>query len=161
MQINNWKIQTDWGHLLLVTLLTGASIWYFFDARSASGSVYNLIMIAPCVAAIAVLYLITLVMEIRVHVDDSEHSEKAQSLRGLLEASSVRNVAMMTLLIVYVLVLELLGFEIATFFFIGLSLLLQGETRFAHVAAFSILFSIFATWLVSTLSLAPIPTTFM
>jgi len=106
MQINNWKIQTDWGHLLLVTLLAGASIWYFFDARNASGSVYNLIMIAPCVAAIAVLYLITLVMEIRVHVDDSEHSEKAQSLRGLLEASSVRNVAMMTLLIVYVLVLE-------------------------------------------------------
>jgi len=87
-------------------------------------------------------------MEIRVHVDDSEHSEKTQSLRGLLKASSVRNGAMMALLIVYVLVLESLGFEIATFFFVGLSLLLQGETRFAHVAAFSIVFSVFATWLV-------------
>jgi len=159
MQINNWKVQADWGHILLVTLLAGASVWYFFDARSASGSVYNLIMIAPCVAAIVVLYLITLVLEIRVYMIDSEQETHVQSLRGLFEAASIRNAAMMVLLIVYVL--EPLGFEIATFFFVSLSLLLQGETRFARLAVFSALFSIFATWLVSTLSLAPIPTTFM
>jgi len=118
-------------------------------------------MIAPCVAAIVVLYLITLVLEIRIQTADSKSQEQVQSLRGLFEAASVRNAAMMALLIVYVLVLEPLGFEIATFFFVGLSLLLQGETRFARLAVFSALFSIFATWLVSTLSLAPIPTTFM
>jgi len=161
MQISNWKIQADWGHILLATLLAGASVWYFFDARSASGSVYNLIMIAPCVAAIVVLYLITLVLEIRVQPADAEPESRAQSLHGLLEAASVRNAAMMVLLIIYVLVLEPFGFEIATFLFVGLSLLLQGEARFALVAAFSIGFSVFATWLISTLSLAPIPTTFM
>jgi len=161
MQISNWKIHADWGHILLTTLLATASVWYFFDARSASSSVYNLIMIAPCVAAIVVLYLITLVLEIRIQTADSKSQEQVQSLRGLFEAASVRNAAMMALLIVYVLVLEPLGFEIATFFFVGLSLLLQGETRFARLAVFSALFSIFATWLVSTLSLAPIPTTFM
>jgi len=161
MQISNWKIHADWGHILLATLLTGASVWYFFDARSASGSVYNLIMIAPCVAAIVALYLITLVLEIRVQTVDSEPQAQVQSLGELFKPASVRNAAMMVLLIIYVLVLEPIGFEIATFFFVGLSLLLQGETRFARVAAFSVLFSAFATWLVSSLSLAPIPTTFM
>jgi len=161
MQINNWKIQADWGHILLATLLAGASVWYFFDARSASGSVYNLIMIAPCVTAIVVLYLITLILEIRVHTVDSEQQTQVQSLRGLFEATSVRNAAMMTLLILFVLMLEPLGFEVATFLFVSLSLVLQGETRFVRVAVFSVLFSVFATWLVSSLSLAPIPTTFM
>jgi len=118
-------------------------------------------MIAPCVAAIVVLYLITLVLEIRVQPADAEPESQAQSLHGLFEAASFRNAAMMVLLIIYVLVLEPFGFEIATFLFVGLSLLLQGEARFALVAAFSIGFSVFATWLISTLSLAPIPTTFM
>jgi len=159
MRINNWTIQADWGHILLTTLMATASVWYFLDAKSASNSVYNLIMIAPCVAAIVILYLITLILDIRIHSIDANHTAQQQSLRGLLQPASVRNATMMVLLIVYVLLLEPLGFEIATFFFIGLSLLLQGERRYARVLAFSVLFSVLATWLISTLSLAPIPTT--
>jgi len=161
MRIHNWKVQADWGHILLVTVIAALSVWYFFDARQASDSIYNLIMIVPCVAAILVLYLITLVLEIRVHHIDADHSNHEQSLRGLLQPVAVRNGAMMLLLILYILLLEPLGFEIATFFFIGLSLLLQGEQHYLRVLVFSLLFSVFATWLVSSLSLAPIPTALM
>jgi len=161
MRIHKWKIQADWGHILLASSIAAASIWYYFDALAASSSLYNLIMIAPCVIAIVILYLVTLVLEVRIYSVDSEHATQEQSLRGLLQPAAIRNAAMMVLLVGYVLVLEPFGFEIASFLFIGLSLLLQGERRFGRVIIFSMLFSTFATWAISTLSLAPIPTTFL
>jgi len=161
MRIHKWKIQADWGHMLLASSIAVASIWYYFDALAASSSLYNLIMIAPCVIAIVILYLVTLVLEVRIYSVDSEHATQEQSLRGLLQPAAIRNAAMMVLLVGYVLVLEPFGFEIASFLFIGLSLLLQGERRFGRVIIFSMLFSAFATWAISTLSLAPIPTTFL
>jgi len=161
VRIHNWQIQADWGHILMVTVIAAVSVWYFFDARQASHSIYNLIMIVPCVIAILVLYLATLVLEVRIHHIDENHSGGEQSLRGLLQPVAVRNGAMMVLLIVYIVLLEPLGFEIATFFFVGLSLLLQGERHYLRVLIFSLLFSFFATWMVSLLSLAPIPTTFI
>jgi len=161
VQIHKWKIQADWSHIVLATMMTAVSVWYFLDARDASSSTYNLIMIAPCVATIVFLYLVTLVLEIRVHSLDADHLPQEQSLRGLLEPASIRNAAMMTLLVVYVLLLEPLGFEIASFLFIALSLLLQGERRIERVVIFSALFSAFATWTISSLSLTPIPTSFM
>jgi len=146
MQNRKWNIEAEWGHILLATLLATASLWYFFDARSASQSLYNLIMIGPCVTAIVILYVVTLT--------DADNTTQEQSLRDLLEPSSIRNAAMMVLLVVYVLVLNPFGFEIASFLFIGSSLILQG-------VAFSIIFSAFATWLIKLLSLAPIPTMLM
>ncbi len=161
MQIFKWRLQADWGHILLTTLMLIASIWYFFDAKSVSPSIYNIILIAPCVAAIAVLYLITLMLEVQVHSVDDGDRHNGKSLRDFLQPETVRNAGMMVLLVVYVLVLTPLGFEIASFFFIALSLLLQGEFRFGRVLIFSVVFSGFATWLIKLLSLSPIPTAFM
>jgi len=118
-------------------------------------------MIGPCVAAIIILYVVTLIMEIRVYPIDGKSTEQELSLRDLLEPSSIRNTAMMVLLVIYVLALNPLGFEIASFLFIGLSLILQGEQRLGRILIFSIIFSAFATWLVTILSLSPIPTTLM
>jgi len=161
MQIHKWNIQANWGHILLATFIAGTCLWYFFDARSASQSLYNMIMIGPCVAVIMILYIMTLIMEIRVHAFDVESAVQEKTLRNLLEPSSIRTAAMMVLLVVYVLVLNPFGFEIASFLFIGLSLILQGENRFGRILIFSIIFSAFATWLIKLLSLAPIPTTLM
>jgi len=161
MQNRKWNIEADWGHILLATLLATTSLWYFFDARSASQSLYNLIMIGPCVTAIVILYVVTLILEIRIHITDADNTTQEQSLRDLLDPTSVRNAAMMVLLVVYVLVLNPFGFEIASFLFIGSSLILQGEYRFGRIMAFSIIFSAFATWLIKLLSLAPIPTMLM
>jgi len=99
MRIHKWKLQADWGHILFATILLVASIWYFFDARGASNSPYNLIMIAPCVAAIVVLYIITLVLEIRISDFDSATASPERVVREWLDPASVRNVAMMVLLI--------------------------------------------------------------
>jgi len=161
MHLYKWKIQADWGHILLATLIAASSLWYFFDARSASQSIYNLIMIGPCVAAISILYIITLLMEIQVHPIGVDDTPQELSLRNLLEPTSIRNAAMMVLLVTYVLVLNPFGFEIASFLFIGLSLIIQGEIRFGRLLVFSVIFSAFATWLITILSLAPIPTTLM
>jgi len=161
MQIYKWKIEADWGHILLASAIAAASIWYFLDARNASGSIYNLIMIAPCAGTIVALYLATLVLEVRVHSHDIGQEPQTQSLRDLLQPASIRNGAMMMLLILYVLTLEPLGFELSSFLFLGLSLLLQGERRFGRIILFSLLFSAFATWLISTLSFTSIPTTFL
>jgi len=106
-------------------------------------------------------YIMTLIMEIRVHAFDVESAVQEKTLLNLLEPSSIRTAAMMVLLVVYVLVLNPFGFEIASFLFIGLSLILQGENRFGRILIFSIIFSAFATWLIKLLSLAPIPTTLM
>jgi len=161
MQIYKWKIEADWGHIMLATAMAAVSVWYFLDARDASQSIYNLILVAPCAAAIVTLYLATLLLEVRIYAANSSHASQEQSLKKLLQPVAIRNASMMVLLILYVLVMEPLGFEIASFLFIGLSLLLQGEQRFGRVLIFSILFSAFATWLISTLSFTPIPTTLM
>jgi len=161
MQVYKWKIEADWGHIMLATAMAAVSVWYFLDARDASQSIYNLILIVPCAAAIVALYIVTLILEIRIYAANSQHAVQEQSLKNLLQPAAIRNASMMVLLILYVLMMEPLGFEIASFLFIGLSLLLQGEQRFGRVIIFSILFSALATWLISTLSFTPIPTSLM
>jgi len=109
VQIYKWRLQADWGHILLTTLMALASIWYFFDAKSVSESVYNIILIAPCVAAITILYLITLMLEIRVHNIDHGDTQSGGTLRDFLKPETIRNAGMMVLLVVYVLAQHLLG----------------------------------------------------
>jgi len=161
MRVCKWKIEADWGHIMLATAMAAAAVWYFLDARDASQSIYNLILIVPCAAAIVALYIVTLILEIRIYAANSQRAVQEQSLKNLLQPAAIRNASMMVLLILYVLMMEPLGFEIASFLFIGLSLLLQGEQRFGRVIIFSVLFSALATWLISTLSFTPIPTSLM
>jgi len=161
MRVGHWKIQAEWGHLILATTLALVSLWYVFDAGQASDSRYNLILIGPCVAAVVGLYILTLLMDVEFRKIDGDAEGWDWRLDRLFESETIRSVMLFLLLLAYILVLEPLGFEVATFLFIGLCLLLQGERRVVRVIGFSGLYAAVVTWAVSFVSLAPIPTSFM
>lgn len=156
MRIGNWQISADWGHLTFLTLVVGFATWYLISAVNISGELYNLILIAPCTIAIIVLYGIILFEEISITYTDKDSGNPPSE--PALTPEHLRIAAVMVLVSAYIACLEWLGFEIASFLYIYLTLLALGERKFLRIAIFASIFSLLTTWAVVSAATFPIPT---
>tara|TARA_R110002124_G_scaffold104370_13_gene254360 strand:+ start:12789 stop:13286 length:498 start_codon:yes stop_codon:yes gene_type:complete len=135
------------GELLLVLFIGGISVAYLFDARGASLSVQNLLLIQPLTILVGVLcfYLIFKILRprpARVDVDGLAR----ESSRASRYAEEIKVAAMLVLMTAYVLSLEAMGMDTATFLFIAASLLLQGERRWQVVMPVSLVSAVLIVW---------------
>jgi hypothetical protein len=158
MRIGNWRITADWGHLVFITFVVGFVVWYLISAINISGELYNLILITPCAIAIVVLYGVLLVEEVSITGCDKYTDESTDETTLSLTVEHLRIAAVMALVSAYVACIEWLGFEIASFLFIYLTLLVLGERRFVRIAIFASIFSLFTTWAVVAAATFAIPT---
>lgn len=160
IRIGSLSITVNLGSLAFATLIMAVSLWYYFSARVVSAEFHNLILIAPCVAAITILYIGTLVSEVSIHRLDAQDSvpETSNHFFRRLSTSELRIVATMVLVGLYISVVETIGFDVASFLFIGLNLILLGERRFFRLTLFSLIFSGLTSWGLVNLATFPIPT---
>ena len=153
----------DFGHLMLVIFIEGAVIWYFYDAYTASSNIQNIILIAPASIIVIFLGLIVLYQIFRsdsIRVTDSTplsqtHQRKPaddipQSLDQLKEAafltSRFRTLIFILIFGLYIFFLDIIGFDIATYLFLGIIMVLQGERRVWLIVAYSLLFGTVTIW---------------
>lgn len=160
IRLGKTTIRANWGALAFATLILAVSLWYYLSAQAVSDKYYNLILITPCVAAITLLYIATLLAEVKVARADTDiaSENKVEFPFPKMTSNELRILSNMVLVCVYVAVLESIGFDIASFVFIGLNLLLLGERRFLHIIVFALLFSGLSTWAVVAVSSFTIPT---
>ena len=120
------------GDVGVLIALAGLVLWYYFDARDASGYVLNLVLILPVTAIVLLLCSIEF---FRSTFFSSASVEDR-------DAESVTNVIpVVSLFATYVLTLPWLGFDVGTCLFIASFLWLHGERRWRWVMGYSISFA--------------------
>lgn len=156
MQLGNWRLAADWGHIAFATVIAGFTWWYFQDVTGTSMNRNNIILVYPLSLMILGLYGITLIKSIRIRrtsgeaqSTDSEPeteaatedegpqtNEQEQSLFDLFRA-----LALLLLLGAFVFSYTTIGLDVATFVFIALSLVLLGYRRWWFVLVYALVFT--------------------
>lgn len=147
----------DWGHVAFVLFITGSVSWYFLDAYTASSSIKNLILIAPASAVALVLCVTLLIQDARkAFVMPSEVPKPTAAPNKMAAAGedneekqrgTWRAVAFIVAFGLYVGLLEIIGYDVATWLFIAATLILNGERRPLVIFGFSLVFGSLAVWL--------------
>lgn len=124
---------------LVFLLLAG---WYLSDAYKASASVENLLLILP---AAVVVMLLCLWIVAKVFLSGRSRDEEVAEEEENAEEPETRKVSVfgaMLILAGYILLMDWIGFDVATFMFIAALMFLQGERRIAWLGGFSAVFAL-------------------
>lgn len=150
--------RVDWGHVTFVLFIVIYVFWYFFDAYFASSSIKNLILIAPASALALTLCTILLIQDIRkaflplppgaaAPARTSDEAKAADWAKMEKRRGTHRAVAFIATFGVYIGLLEIIGYDVATWLFIAAFLILNGERRPLVIVGFSLIFGSLAVWL--------------
>ena len=125
-----------WGHLLLLAVIGGTVLAYLLDARATSLRINNLLLVQP--ASILALILVVLVVpQCFRRVSPEAEAQPAESLTDLGKVA-----ALSAAFGAFVLALEPVGFDVATFAFMVVALFICGERRWWLNLGFSAVFTI-------------------
>ncbi|MBO0905902.1 tripartite tricarboxylate transporter TctB family protein [Jiella sonneratiae] len=149
----------DWGHLAFLAFISVVVIAYLFDARGVSLKINNLLLVEP--AAIIALVLVACVLPQCFRRRDAEPSAPAEAPaedeRVKVRHELLRVGALAALLGVFSFFLEQIGFDVATFLFIAIGVVICGERRPLVILAFAAAFTVFVVYGYSTLVPYPFP----
>lgn len=161
MRIGKFLIKADFGHLVFVTLMVGFIIWYFFDARSASARISNLLLILPLTLASVILYALLIINEIkvvRVEKDESPELEGRREKNG--QQSLLKKWIFAAAMAGFLFLVPILGLEMACFLFMSGTLLLLGSRNWKLLVIYSVIFSMATTYTFSCLLNVPLKSLF-
>jgi hypothetical protein len=142
----------DWGHLLFLAIIAGLVIWYLQDAISVSTNPNNLLLILP--VGIVVLGFCAAVVPQCLKRDNPSRKVKAHVMKEL-SADELRTADRKKLIVIggmaaslglYVLLLNIIGFDVATVLFAGAAMFVCGERRPLRLAIYAVLVGGLLTW---------------
>ena len=123
-------------------------LWYAIDTHNASSSMENIILILP----VAAITLCLCIYEFFTQKEIKAKDEKDDFL------SVIPVVILFTL---YVLTLEILGFDIGTVLFLGLFLFFHGEKRLPWILGYSLVYGFIIAYFFSAMLPYPMPMTIL
>lgn len=145
--------------ITIVIFLFTIVILYLGDAYQASSKVSNLLLIVP-VSIISGVFLVGILIQIGISVfanqkslpvetEDKDEKQTSSEIKKIFSA--------MGLLAVFTLTINPLGFDVASFLFISLMLLLQGERRLSWLIGYPLVFSLLVSQFFSAMIPYPMP----
>lgn len=155
------RYQCDWKHIALLAALLIIISLYLADTVMASQKAENLMMILPASVVGVAICLWQMARSIRLREHSTDTTRK--SAHQLCDSESVvpaeaagspirkwlfkfRTPLFMTLLGLYLIGLIYVAFDLSTFLFIWLSLVLQGERRTILAFFYALIFAVAVTW---------------
>jgi len=132
------------GHLGLLAAMAGFTVWFAVDAWAAQPDVVNMLLAGPVAALVLLLITAVAVAVLRrpgevgpadeyaVGQGDPDSPAPPQSLRRRYGVA-----VGCAMLGVYVLSLEYIGFDLASFLFCALTMIFMGKRNWAVVVAYS------------------------
>ncbi len=140
MSVKGRRLSIDWGHLIVLALIAGATLWYILDARAVSTDTNNLLLIQPL--SIATLILCAVIVPQCFRYADDARSDDEPVTTTEVKASAlmqpklptekvevVKMLAFAALLGVFVFSLQVVGFDVAMFVFCVIGMAICGERR--------------------------------
>ncbi len=117
------------------------SCWYLIDAYRASARIENLLLILPA-ATVVILLCLWIIGSLLFHTLKKTEVYRAKCAEQPAEKKKVSVFGAMCILAVYILVMDWVGFDVATFLFMVALMFLQGERRIVWLGGFSLLFAV-------------------
>jgi len=135
MRDKPFAYEVDWGHLIFLGVIAAAVLWYLLDAMSVSLNIHNLLLVAP-LSVIALGLCIVIVPQCfrRRGAEDAPAREDLHAAGSAVLRSSDRKsllpVGGVALSLgLYVSLLNVIGFDVATCLFVFAVMLICGERR--------------------------------
>ena len=136
MRIGRHRYLVEWGHLLVATLVAATSVVYLLDARAASLSINNLLVVQPAaLLAIALYALIALQCFSRVAVGADDHEEPGEPARRPRFGFG-RKATLVAALGLFACTFETIPVDVSTFAFLVVALFSCGERRVAWLVCY-------------------------
>ena len=129
---------------IVLLCLAAFVLWYATDTHNASSSIENIILILP-VAAI-VLCLCIYEFFTQKNIDEEEKKDDFLSV-----------IPVMVLFTIYVLTLEILGFDVGTVLFLFIFLFFHGEKRLPWILGYSLVYGFIIAYFFSAMLPYPMP----
>ena len=141
MQTRQTSPSPDWGHVVLVLVFAGLTVFYLTDAWLESARARNLILILPAsILSLALCGIVLLGIFREAVPTPTESPEPAKPI-----LSRYRTGVTMGLFTLYIVSIPVLGFDLGTALFLAASLLVDGERRPLVLIGVPIAFATFAT----------------
>ncbi|HSH49258.1 MAG TPA: tripartite tricarboxylate transporter TctB family protein [Halomonas sp.] len=122
----------DYGDLLVLLALAAFTLWYLQDAIRVSSAVQNLLLILPLSLIVLAIAVLEIVLRLRRGTLLFRLEEESEPLH--------RTLPVVGLFAAYVMLLETLGFDVATVLFIAAFLVLKGERNWWLLGGYSLAF---------------------
>ena len=151
------KIAVDVPHLALASGIAGWCAWFCWDAWRSSADVENLIMIVPVSAAAVIFYLFTLPGCFQL----VETLDREKPRKPLSAGVGLKITGSMALLAGFVVAGPLVGFDIASFFYMLAMMAFLGERRILMLLLVPLLFCGIAIYCFNNLLSTPLPLFFV
>jgi hypothetical protein len=157
VKIGAARLRVDWGHLALVAGLAAFCLWYWLDARSASSSTQNLLLIQP--AAVLALALCAVIAWGIVTVErETPPGEPPESAVPVVRKREWRGVLVAGLLGMLVVAVIPVGFDVATFVFLAAAMYVLGERRAIILIGYSAALAAGLSYGFKVMLSVPVPT---
>lgn len=147
-----------WGEVALLLAFLGFTAWYVQDSYSASSSLSNMLLIGPVGGLALAIGLVLLVSRLVALWRGYRHwppraQEAALNFRHRYGVGTS-----MTLLVLYVVGMPFIGFDLATFLFLGAAMLVYGERRLHVVGIYAAIMSLVVVSAMKNFLFVPFPT---
>lgn len=169
MHFQGRKVKVDWGHLIVLILIAGATAWYLLDARAVSLKLNNLLLIQPL--SIAALILCAVIVpqcfhfadeaEVGKEIRTGENIDAADLMQPKLPTERrevIKMLSMGALLGLFVFSLPVLGFDAAIFLFCAIGMMICGERRPVPLILFPAAITVLMVYGFKALMPYPMPT---
>lgn len=143
-----------WGHLALVAVIVAVTIAYIFDARGVSTRPTNLLLIQPL--AVLIIILAAFVVP---GLFPPATSDEAKMHDGETRMDLARALGIIAALGALAFTLERIGFDVATFGFMVVTLAICGERRWWVNLGFSAVFTVALIYGYGAITPFPFPLT--
>lgn len=165
MRIRGRDYEIEWLHLAFITLIAIGVLWYLFDARSVSLSVNNLLLIQPLAIFTLVMYVLIVPQCFRRTdaVEQAKPSAVADPLQPQLpEGRALVRVGLIGLALGgFVFSLNTLGFDVAIWLFVLVTMAICGERRPIHLIVYPVAVTLFIVYGFGAIIPYPMTTTFL
>lgn len=129
--------RVEWGHLALLAVIVTVVLSYLFDARGVSLNTNNLLLVQPAAVIAVVLALLVLPQVVVRRARDEDTAKRWEERFKVLRVG-----ALAAVFGVFVVFMERVGFDVATFAFTAIGLVICGERRIWLVIPFSAIFTV-------------------
>jgi len=147
MQVGQWRIRIDWGHLTFIAVICGLTGFYLAEVLSVSRHINNVILVQPF--SILVIVLSILVVAGTIHFERTDNvdsqtgktpAEKGDSTQT--RADVIRSAVLLVGMGVYVGVYSFIGLDLSTFLFVAGALYLLGQRRLLFTLLYAAVFTV-------------------